>query len=146
MRHSMKAALLTLAVATAATFAQTTPTPPTTRPGTTATVGGDTKRELTEVPVRRVVLFSSGVGFFQHSGRITGNAATELRFKTDQINDILKSLVVSDTSANGGVKSITYGSQNPVAGREGIGENLRGAWDRYQAWSATKFEHAFKID
>ena len=33
---------------------------------------------------------------------------------------------------------------SPVA--EEIGENLRGAWDRYQAWSATKFEHAFKID
>ena len=36
--------------------------------------------------------------------------------------------------------------KTPVAGREEIGENLRGAWDRYQAWSATKFEHAFKID
>ena len=55
------------------------------------------------------------MGFFQHSGKVTGNAATELRFKTDQINDILKTLVVSDTSANGVVKSITYGSQNPIA-------------------------------
>jgi hypothetical protein len=73
------------------------------------------KREVTEVPVRRVVLFSSGVGFFQHAGRVSGNASTELRFKTDQINDILKSLVVSDNSAGGGVKSITYGSQNPVS-------------------------------
>ncbi|HEY4328764.1 MAG TPA: hypothetical protein VGN88_03440 [Phycisphaerae bacterium] len=82
-------------------------------PGTTSTVGGDVKREMTEVPVRRVVLFSSGVGFFQHSGKVTGNAASELRFKTDQINDILKTLVVSDTV--GTVKSITYGSQNPVA-------------------------------
>ncbi len=80
----------------------------------TATVGGDVKREMADVPVRRVVLFSSGVGFFQHSGKVTGNAATELRFKTDQINDILKSLVVSDTAA-GVVKSITYGSQNPVS-------------------------------
>jgi len=129
MRHPITSALITLAVAAAATlsFAQTPPapsappasptpaTPPATRPGATSTVDSDTKRELTDVPVRRVVLFSSGVGFFQHSGRITGNAATELRFKTDQINDILKSLVVSDTSANGGVKSITYGSQNPVA-------------------------------
>jgi hypothetical protein len=78
-------------------------------------VGGEVKREVTEVPVRRVVLFSSGVGFFQHAGRVSGNASTELRFKTDQINDILKSLVVSDNSAGGGVKSITYGSQNPVS-------------------------------
>src|SRR3954454_23120874 len=79
-------------------------------PAVTATVG-DVKREMTEVPVRRVVLFSSGVGFFQHSGKVSGNAATELRFKTDQINDILKTLVVSDASATGSVKSITYGSQ-----------------------------------
>ena len=28
--------------------------------------------------------------------------------------------------------------KTPVAGREEIGEILRGAWDRYQAWSATK--------
>ena len=36
--------------------------------------------------------------------------------------------------------------KTPVAGRAEIGEILRGAWDRYQAWSTTKFEHAFKID
>src|SRR5262245_35614994 len=113
MKRSRIAALLgLLSTAVSLAVAQTTPTPVVTPVAATAPAG---PREMTEVPVRRVVLFSSGVGFFQHSGRVNGNAATELRFKTDQINDILKSLVVSDTSATGQVKSITYGSQNPIA-------------------------------
>lgn len=82
--------------------------------GRGGTATAEARRDFTEVPVRRVVLFSSGVGFFQHAGNLTGNAATELRFKTEQINDILKTLVVADASS-GLVKSITYGSQNPVA-------------------------------
>ena len=50
----------------------------------------------TDVPVARVVLFSSGVGYFEHAGTVRGNGATELRFKTSQINDILKSIVLQD--------------------------------------------------
>jgi hypothetical protein len=67
-----------------------------------------------DVPVRSVVLFSSGVGYFEHGGTVRGNAATELRFKTDQINDILKSLVLQD-SDGGRVTTITYPSQDPLA-------------------------------
>src|SRR5689334_18362672 len=103
MSRHLSSLLLIAAIAASPslTFAQNTP------PATE-------RKDLTDVPVRRVVLFSSGVGFFQHAGKVTGNAATELRFKTEQINDILKSLVVSDANA-GNVKSITYGSQNPVS-------------------------------
>src|SRR5437588_8522627 len=49
-----------------------------------------------QVPVKEVVLFSSGVGYFEHFGSVKGDATTELRFKTEQINDILKSLVLQD--------------------------------------------------
>ena len=48
------------------------------------------------VPVTKVMLFSSGVGYFEHAGSVRGNASTELRFKTSQINDILKSIVLQD--------------------------------------------------
>ncbi len=68
----------------------------------------------TDVPVRSVVLFSSGVGYFEHSGTVRGNGATELRFKTTQINDILKSLVLQDQDG-GRVSTITYPSQDPLA-------------------------------
>ncbi|MEO7996328.1 MAG: hypothetical protein ABI852_02725, partial [Gemmatimonadaceae bacterium] len=70
--------------------------------------------QKTEVPVQSVMLFSSGVGFFEHAGTVRGNSATELRFKTAQINDILKSLVLQDQDG-GRVTAITYPSQDPVS-------------------------------
>lgn len=66
-----------------------------------------------DVPVKVVVLFSSGVGYFEHLGTVNGNATTELQFKTQQINDILKSLILQDTK--GTVGSIIYPSQDPIA-------------------------------
>nr|MBA3846901.1 DUF4139 domain-containing protein [Planctomycetota bacterium] len=66
-----------------------------------------------DIPVKRVVLFSSGVGYFEHSGAIAGDTAAELRFKTAQINDVLKSLVVEDRG--GLVGTITYPSNDPIA-------------------------------
>jgi hypothetical protein len=68
----------------------------------------------TEVPVKAVVLFSSGVGYFEHFGTVRGNGQTELRFKTSQINDILKSLVLQDLDG-GSVSTITYPSQDPIS-------------------------------
>ncbi|MEO8335440.1 MAG: DUF4139 domain-containing protein [bacterium] len=67
-----------------------------------------------DVPVSKVVLFSSGVGYFEHAGSVQGNGSTMLRFKTSQINDILKSLVLQDQDG-GRVGSITYASQDPLA-------------------------------
>lgn len=67
-----------------------------------------------QVPVTKVVLFSSGVGYFEHSGSVSGNSSTQLRFKTSQINDILKSLVLQDQDG-GRVGAITYPSQDPLA-------------------------------
>ena len=82
--------------------------------------GGDARGQAgqpeparTVVPVNTVMLFSSGVGYFEHAGTIRGDGATELRFRTNQINDILKSLIVQDE--NGGrVGAITYPSQDPI--------------------------------
>jgi hypothetical protein len=68
----------------------------------------------TSVPVNTVMLFSSGVGYFEHAGTVRGDGSTELRFRTNQINDILKSLVVQDQSG-GRVSTISYPSQNPLA-------------------------------
>jgi hypothetical protein len=73
-----------------------------------------TKPAQAEVPVKVVVLFSSGVGYFEHFGTVKGEGTTELRFKTQQINDILKSLVLQDLDG-GKVAAVTYPSQDPVA-------------------------------
>jgi hypothetical protein len=81
-------------------------------PGTPASTEG--RISQVNVPVRKVVLFSSGVGYFEHMGLITGNSSTELRFKTNQINDILKSLVLQDLDG-GRVSTVVYPSQDPLA-------------------------------
>jgi hypothetical protein len=67
-----------------------------------------------EVPVSTVVLFSSGVGYFEHAGMVHGNGTTELRFRTAQMNDVLKSLVLQDMDG-GRVTTITYPSQDPIS-------------------------------
>ena len=82
-----------------------TPNPPATPPPAAA--------HAADVPVRQVVLFSSGVGFFQHEGTVRGDAETTLRFKTGQINDILKSLVLQDLDG-GRAGAVTYPSQDPL--------------------------------
>ncbi len=66
-----------------------------------------------QVQVRKVVLFSSGVGYFEHEGTVTGNTATELRFKTGQINDILKSLLLEDRDG-GTIGTVDYASLDPL--------------------------------
>jgi hypothetical protein len=67
----------------------------------------------TDVPITQVVLFSSGVGYFEHAGSVHNDGATELRFKTNQINDILKSLILQDLDG-GKVSTVTYPSQDPI--------------------------------
>jgi hypothetical protein len=69
---------------------------------------------VADIPVKEVVLFSSGVGYFEHFGTVQGDGSTELRFKTEQINDILKSLVLQDLDG-GKVAAVTYPSQDPIA-------------------------------
>lgn len=66
----------------------------------------------TNVPIRKVVLFSSGVGYFEHSGSVEGDASTQLQFGASQINDVLKSLVLEDSGGN--VSSVSYASQDPL--------------------------------
>ena len=62
-----------------------------------------------DLPLKRVVLFSSGVGFFEHSGEIDGDRTIEMRFDTAAINDLLKSMVVQDFG-DGHISTVTYGS------------------------------------
>ena len=67
-----------------------------------------------DVPVTAIALFSSGVGYFEHSGTVRGNGSTELHFRATQMNDVLKSLVLED-QGGGHVTTITYPSQDPLS-------------------------------
>ncbi|MBC7856402.1 MAG: hypothetical protein IAF94_23475 [Pirellulaceae bacterium] len=65
------------------------------------------------LPLKRVVLFSSSVGFFEHAGEVEGNKQIEFGFKTQDINDLLKSMVVQDRDG-GVVTAVNYGSPEPI--------------------------------
>jgi len=67
-----------------------------------------------KIPLKKVTLFSSGVGYFERNGYIEGNSSMELTFDVSQINDILKSMVVRDY--NGGtIDRIDYSPQEPLS-------------------------------
>lgn len=76
-------------------------------------IAGAQDKPQADLPVTRAVLFSSGVGYFEHTGAVTGNTSMPLNFKADQINDVLKSMVLMDTGG-GNVTSVSYPSQEPV--------------------------------
>ena len=60
-----------------------------------------------EIPVTTVVLYSSGVGYFEHQGSVDGMAQAQLRFKAGQINDVLQSLVLQDLDG-GSIGTVVY--------------------------------------
>lgn len=66
-----------------------------------------------ELPLKQLVLFTSGVGYFQRDGDVTGAARLELSFDAKDVNDLLKSLVLRDFDG-GQVSSVTYASRDPV--------------------------------
>ncbi len=67
----------------------------------------------TDLPLKKVVLFSSGVGFYEHSGDVTGDAKVDFKFRVDDVNDLLKSMVLED-QGGGKISTVTYGSKDPV--------------------------------
>ncbi len=66
-----------------------------------------------DIPIRRIALFSSGVGYFEHTGTVSGNASAELPFHVTAVNDALKSLVINDPGTAS--PSVTYPSEDTVA-------------------------------
>src|SRR5438309_5226114 len=65
---------------------------------------------MATLPVREMILYKHGVGFFVREGAISGDSIA-LTFHQDEINDVLKSLAVFDR-AGGQVLGIHY--QTPM--------------------------------
>lgn len=73
---------------------------------------------VADLPIRRITLYRSGVASFERRGIVTGDADVQLRFRTEQVNDILKSMVVLDLSrGKGRVDAVSYASREPLARR-----------------------------
>lgn len=65
------------------------------------------------LPVSEIVLYSSGVGYFHREGEVDGQSKLELRFKVEDINDLLKSMVVQDFG-KGTISAVSYASRDPL--------------------------------
>ncbi|MEM9662840.1 MAG: hypothetical protein AAF937_11090 [Planctomycetota bacterium] len=67
-----------------------------------------------DLPVTGVTLYRSGVGSFERSGTVSGTSRVRLDASAEQIDDLLKSLVVLDLDG-GRVGPVTYTADEPVA-------------------------------
>ncbi|HVH78339.1 MAG TPA: hypothetical protein VM782_03030, partial [Stellaceae bacterium] len=66
-----------------------------------------------DLVLRRVTLSSGGVGYFEYEASVTGEARLALDVPLNQVDDILKSLVVYDASGRAG--EITLPGREPLA-------------------------------
>ena len=66
-----------------------------------------------ELPVRRVVLYKNGVGYFEHAGRVVGNQGVTIDFTSSQLNDVLQSLTALDLGG-GRITGVGYNSTTPL--------------------------------
>src|SRR5579872_1715680 len=68
---------------------------------------------MSDLPIRRVVLYNHGVGYFERDAAIEGDQSLVLSFKQREVSDVLKSLTVLDL--NGGtVSTVSYDSTTPI--------------------------------
>ncbi len=87
-------------------------------PGASAAGRSDSAVEASRLPVRRVILYKNGVGYFEHAGRVSGNQSVGINFTSAQLNDVLKSLTILDLGG-GRIAGVTYGSEAPMERRLG---------------------------
>jgi hypothetical protein len=69
-----------------------------------------------DLPVKQVVLYKHGVGYFERSGQLAAGESARLDFKAAEMNDVLKSLTIEE---QGGAKvtGLRYDSSEPLTQR-----------------------------
>ena len=85
-----------------------------------------------DLPVRKVVLYKNGVGYFEHARTVNGNQRVAIDFTSSQLNDVLQSLTVLD-SRGGMVSAVKLqlhhahraATENAGAGAEGLPRDNR---------------------
>jgi hypothetical protein len=103
MRLPLPVAVLTLTASASISAQQPAkPAHPTPHPATASTL-----------PVTSVSLYKNGVGFFEHTGNVTGNGAVTIDFTSAQLNDVLQSLTAVDLGG-GRIAGAGYNSATPL--------------------------------
>ena len=108
MRKTMVVTFITISFLVGA-FAEKKSDQPTPDESTASVAEGDSGR----LPVKRVVLYKNGVGYFEHSARVRGNQDLAIDFTTSQLNDVLKSLTAVDLG-DGHISGVRYNSIAPL--------------------------------
>jgi hypothetical protein len=87
-------------------------------PSLSAQTPSDEPAAAAALPVRRVVLYKTGVGYFEHLGNVRDRQDVTIRFTSAQLNDVLKSLTTIDLG-KGRITGVSYNSVAPVDQRLG---------------------------
>lgn len=66
-----------------------------------------------ELPVKTVILYKHGVGFFERSGELRSGESARLDFKASDMNDVLKSLTLEDKSG-AKITGLRYDASEPI--------------------------------
>ncbi|MFN0111068.1 MAG: hypothetical protein ACKVZH_19580 [Blastocatellia bacterium] len=117
--RTLIAAFIALTISLAALAQSRTPRKPVAKPQPTPTVTPTPQsavKTANTLPLRRVILYSNGVAYFERRGTVSGKAEINLSFKQSQVDDVLKSLVVLDLG-KGRVGEVSYNSSAPPSAR-----------------------------
>jgi len=66
------------------------------------------------LPVRKVVLYKNGVGYFEHRGQTRAAGPVAIELPSSQLDDVLKSLTVIDLGGGGQVAGVSYTTLAPL--------------------------------
>jgi hypothetical protein len=67
-----------------------------------------------ELPVKTVILYKHGVGFFEREGPLGPGESARLDFNASEMNDVLKSLTVQERGG-GKISGLRYDSMDPLS-------------------------------
>lgn len=68
-----------------------------------------------ELPVKTVILYKHGVGYFERSGELRAGESARLDFQAGDMNDVLKSLTIEDRG--GKITGLRYDASEPLEKR-----------------------------
>ena len=66
-----------------------------------------------DIPIREVILYKSGVGYFERGGTLLPGESGRLDFKASDMNDVLKSLTISGQNGDK-ITGLRYDSSEPL--------------------------------
>jgi hypothetical protein len=69
-----------------------------------------------DLPIHEVILYKHGVGFFERAGKLEAGDTARIDFKAEDMNDVLKSLTITDRSG-GKISGVRYDASEPLEER-----------------------------